>query len=284
MISIIIPLYNKNQSIIKTVGAVLKQSFTDFELLIVDDGSTDNSLNVVKRFKDGRIRLIAQENGGVSSARNTGIKNAKYEWIAFLDADDHWHKDFLKNVYGIIIKNEIELITTDFEKLDGKGKTIKKFISGVKGKVNFFDVSSSLGWHIVNMSAFCTTKEALLQIGGFNPAISHGEDMEVIEKIAKRGDVYLINKILSFYVQDSENRAMMIKPHPAKTWLYNFNAKTIGNTKENTYYKNRIMTNILNYIKSGNLEYSFILFNKHSTFISPLKFIRFLIKRGFNKF
>lgn len=88
MISVVIPLYNKEASIAQSLKSVLSQEYDDFEVVIVDDGSTDGSVDVVEAMNDPRIRLIKQENGGPSKARNTGVKNAKGEWILFLDADD----------------------------------------------------------------------------------------------------------------------------------------------------------------------------------------------------
>ena len=88
MISVVIPLYNKEASIKQALMSVLSQSYQEFEVVIVDDGSTDNSVAKVEEIQDSRIRLIRQENGGPSKARNTGVKNAKGEWILFLDADD----------------------------------------------------------------------------------------------------------------------------------------------------------------------------------------------------
>ena len=88
MISVVIPLYNKETSIAQSLKSVLSQEYDDFEVVIVDDGSTDGSVGVVGAINDSRIRLIKQKNGGPSKARNTGVKNAKGEWILFLDADD----------------------------------------------------------------------------------------------------------------------------------------------------------------------------------------------------
>ena len=88
--SVVIPLYNKERYIKRTLESVLDQTFTDFEILVVDDGSTDKSYEIIDSIKDPRIRLIRQENGGPSKARNRGIKEAKGEFIAFLDADDEW--------------------------------------------------------------------------------------------------------------------------------------------------------------------------------------------------
>ena len=102
MISVVVPLYNKKSSIKSTIESVLAQTYKDFELIVVDDGSTDGSADVVKSFDDNRIRLISKENGGVSSARNEGIREAKNEFISFLDADDLWDKDFLLEIDKLI--------------------------------------------------------------------------------------------------------------------------------------------------------------------------------------
>ena len=95
MFSVVIPLFNKAQTINDTLQSVLKQSFKDFEVIIVNDGSTDNSLEVVKSYYDSRIKIVSQKNNGVSAARNTGIRNSNFEHVAFLDGDDLWEPDFL---------------------------------------------------------------------------------------------------------------------------------------------------------------------------------------------
>ena len=91
MFSIIIPLYNKEDSVVSTVQSILHQSCADFEVIVVNDGSTDSSTERLAEISDKRIRLIDQDNGGVSRARNVGIENATSDYIAFLDADDQWH-------------------------------------------------------------------------------------------------------------------------------------------------------------------------------------------------
>lgn len=98
LFSVVIPLYNKEKSIEKTIQTVLDQTFHDFEIIVVNDGSTDNSRNIVKRIGDSRIVLIDEKNSGVASARNTGIRSAKGKYICFLDADDLWEADFLETV------------------------------------------------------------------------------------------------------------------------------------------------------------------------------------------
>lgn len=104
MISIVIPLYNKETSIAHSLKSVLQQEHPDFEVVIVDDGSTDNSVSIVELIQDSRIRLIKQENGGPSKARNTGTINASGEWILFMDADDEMLPNALKS-FQLCIEN-----------------------------------------------------------------------------------------------------------------------------------------------------------------------------------
>jgi glycosyltransferase involved in cell wall biosynthesis len=120
MFSIVIPLYNKELSIGNTIQSVLNQTYQDYEIIIVNDGSTDNSLHVVEQINDSRIRIITKPNGGVSSARNRGIKEAKYDWIAFLDGDDLWEKDHLEEITKMmqVYPNE-KVYVTSFEYSNG---------------------------------------------------------------------------------------------------------------------------------------------------------------------
>ncbi|MHC4882564.1 MAG: glycosyltransferase family 2 protein, partial [Planctomycetota bacterium] len=97
IVDIIIPLYNKAETVTRAVQSILEQTVTDWCLIIVDDGSTDNSLQNVRQFADPRIQIIEQENRGPGSARNRGIQEATATYIAFLDADDQWYPYCLEN-------------------------------------------------------------------------------------------------------------------------------------------------------------------------------------------
>lgn len=104
-ISIIIPLYNKVDSIYRTITSVLKQTYSNLDIIVVDDGSTDGSDEVIKNISDQRIRYLLKNNGGVSSARNFGVINATGEYIIFLDADDVFLPDAVEILFRSIIEN-----------------------------------------------------------------------------------------------------------------------------------------------------------------------------------
>jgi len=114
--SIIVPIYNREKYLKRSIDSILNQSFEDWELILVDDGSTDNSHEIMRSYDDIKIRCFFKENGGVSSARNLGIDNANGKYIAFLDSDDEFKKFHLENIYKFLKgKNyPICLVCTDF--------------------------------------------------------------------------------------------------------------------------------------------------------------------------
>lgn len=206
MFSIVIPLYNKEQSVTNTLQSVLNQTFTEFEVVIVNDGSTDNSVEKVEAFNDPRIRLIHQANAGVSAARNKGIEEANYEWIAFLDADDLWMEDKLEFVRNAISFNDnIELVLHAFETtIVHKNKTIINCYRKEQGVLSSLLLAIVDGLKIqtstvvVKKSLFENHKQLYFRLG-----VNNSEDREVWYKLAclKVKTVYLSN-VLSEYVVD----------------------------------------------------------------------------------
>ncbi len=117
--TLVVPLFNKAQYIAATLDAALKQSFTEFELIVVDDGSTDNGAAIVKAISDPRVRYIYQDNSGVSGARNHGISEARGDWIGFLDADDSIHPTYLASQRACIRSNsDCDFVATQYLHLD----------------------------------------------------------------------------------------------------------------------------------------------------------------------
>lgn len=128
LVSIIAPVFNVQQYLDEFIQSILKQTFMDFELLLIDDGSNDNSLGICKGYfeDDNRVKVFHQENKGVSNARNLGIKNASGKWISFIDPDDYVESDFLEKILSCLnINKDIDLVECYIKKFDDNGKNYK---------------------------------------------------------------------------------------------------------------------------------------------------------------
>lgn len=200
MFSVVIPLYNKELSIKNTIQSVLNQTFQDFEIVIVNDGSTDNSLQVVQQINDSRIRIINKPNGGVSSARNRGIKESKYKWIAFLDGDDLWLENHLIEYKKALEKepNINWLISGYTSVAKNKSRDIIHMNRGILENV-FEDLQKGLSIHT---SAVCIKRNLFQEYPDlfFREGLNNSEDREVWYKLCCIDkNPYYIDKSLSLY-------------------------------------------------------------------------------------
>lgn len=210
--SIVIPLYNKEPYIQRTIQSVLDQTYTHYEIIIVNDGSTDNSVSCVECVNDPRIRIISQENQGVSAARNTGIKHARYEYIAFLDGDDVWKSNFLESIKRLVDRYPREsFFATSFEKKERNGKVLEAVHRGIppakelwEGIVHDF-FYHSLNDMLVLSSSVVIAKEVFDRLGGFINGIRYGEDQEMWGRIAMEYSLVFTNKIGMCYNRDTNN-------------------------------------------------------------------------------
>lgn len=211
MISVIIPLYNKEQQIEETLKSVLDQSFERFEIVIVDDGSTDTSVEKVLMFRDPRIRLIRQENAGVSAARNRGVAEARFDFVSFLDADDCWKPNYLQTQYELSQKYpQCDVFACNYEFVHPDGSVhptiIRKLkITGQDGILdNYFEVASCSHPPLWT-SAVMVRKVALQQIGVFPVGIRSGEDLLTWTKLACQYQIAYSLPPQSQYVQLSSS-------------------------------------------------------------------------------
>lgn len=179
--SVIIPLYNKEKYIDNTLRSVLSQTFSDFEVIIVNDGSTDDSEKNVLAVKDSRIRYFVKENGGVSSARNFGIDKASADYIAFLDADDYWYPNFLKTIHNDILHFPGQSVFGSALEIETAKKTFPAQYSIEKAAqsqiVNYFDAS-------LRETAICPScavfhKRVFQNAGVFDDNMKIGEDTDL---------------------------------------------------------------------------------------------------------
>jgi len=140
-ISVIMPIYNVEAFVGEAVQSVLEQSFTDFELICVDDGGTDNSMDIVRGFSDERIRIVYQRNLGLAGARNSGIAHARGEFIALLDSDDVWHRDKLQLHYIHLTANpHIGVSFAGSRMIDREGKVLSVAMRPAIGQVSQRDI------------------------------------------------------------------------------------------------------------------------------------------------
>lgn len=210
-ISVIIPLYNKELFIKKTLKSALEQTFNDIEIIIVNDFSTDDSLSIVKAFTDKRIQVIEHsKNKGLSASRNTGIKLAKAEYVAFLDADDLWKPNFLKKIY-FLIENypKTSLYATKYEVLLDNDRTIEHQFNipnfETHGIVpNFFE--SNLNQSIFYPSCLCVKKTVFEEVGGYDESINYSEDVDFNIRSQANYLFAYYNKVLVTYLRVSENQ------------------------------------------------------------------------------
>lgn len=304
LISVIVPLYNKAFIIKKTLQSVLDQIYTDFEVLIVNDGSTDTSYEIVKKFDDSRIKILNQENKGAATARNTGVKNAKGKLIAFLDADDTWlpnHLETLVNLYydfpncGIYCNRYSILDSSNVEKKP-------HFINineNYRGVIpNYF--KSNKPFRIAITLNTLIPKTIIEEENFFSENVSNGQDLELWTKIALKHNIAINNVttcIYNYYISNSLSKTKISemklldfsqfekneKVNPdLKSFLdlyrleYGLHFKIIGEKEKAAFY--------LNNVDSTNKTYKIKLLLVTPSFIlrSLLKIKHWLRSKGFD--
>ena len=192
MISVVIPLYNKDSSIAQSLKSVLSQEYDNFEVVIVDDGSTDGSVGVVEAINDPRIRLIKQENGGPSKARNTGVKNAKGEWILFLDADDEMLPGAIE-YFAQKIKEHTEVDMFLGEVIINNGKSeylVRKYKEGFI----FNPFKAHVLGRLYQCSGTTVYRKSIVEKYPFDERVRRYEDLQRIFKLYREYSLYLCHK------------------------------------------------------------------------------------------
>lgn len=204
MISVVIPLWNKEKYIARTLQSILAQTYTLFEVIVVDDGSTDHSANIVRQFNDKRIRLIQQTNQGVSAARNRGIEEARYPYVAFIDADDEWLPEHLKTLEHLISNYpECKFYSTCYWlQINQNTPTVPNILfnrlpfkkEGIMD--NYFEIATGINAPL-NMSTIAVERTLLQKIGGFPLNIPSGEDIITFARLNNLTNIAYSTQITS---------------------------------------------------------------------------------------
>lgn len=231
MISVVIPLFQKVRHIERCLTSAhqsLLATSTPFEIIIVDDGSTDGSGDVAERWiaahnEDHRIKVIRQDNAGVSAARNAGWANSRYDLILFLDADDVWTRTHAQEILSLAQDfPEAVLMTTAWSVVNRNGDDVKHVFgvgSNKRGVLPCFFLAMATGPMIVSSSNAAVRKAALEQTGGFPEGVSHGEDKIAWGRLATLGPVAYSPEIGAVWRQDADNRSDTGTPRPAYSFL-----------------------------------------------------------------
>lgn len=235
-VSVVIPLYNKARHIRRAIDSVLAQTRPPDEVVVVDDGSTDGSAQMVAEIQDPRIRLIAQSNGGVSAARNRGVQEASGDGIAFLDADDEWNPSFLETVTGLRDRfPKAGIYATSYRLCDGKrvwrpahvdspadpqGGLMEDYFRSASGPAPFCSSSVMIPKPILN------------EVGLFPNGMAKGEDLCTWARIALRHPVAWSPQIGATYHLAADNRACGGVPPEPDLWMALALEKELRNGEE----------------------------------------------------
>ncbi len=264
-VSIILPSYNYENYIGKTIDSVLNQSYPNWELIIIDDGSMDNSLDVIKRYKDKRIHLFTQKNKGVSSTLNRGIRNSNCKYICFLDADDKYHPDKL-DAQVEYMNSGFDIVTTQVQVIDDKDE--ESPIEHFKMTWNLYDKKEIFGEdrvaNFLYKNYFCKSslmirKELFNKYGYFDPRLITAYDLDLWLRMIPSAKITRIDKILTYYRWHDKNETT-INNNRIRTELLlildNF-IKNIDTSTDDKLLK-KYLESINNCIKDNNLYKGFI--------------------------
>lgn len=240
-VSVVITTYNRAELLTLALNSAINQSFHDLEIIIIDDGSTDNTRAIVEEYarKDNRIKYFYQANKGISGAKNAGVKHATAEYIAFLDSDDIWEKEKTEKQMGVFKNNKIiNLVYTNANLIDIKNKCLNKFYIREEDKnIKPEDFLPKLLLRdFIPFSSIIVRRDIFAQYGDFMNDYEGAEDHEWLLRISRHGHFHYIDEPLTQYRLSSGNESWNLEKRHTKS-IKILNA-----------YKNKLPTMPLNYI------------------------------------
>ena len=218
--SVVIPLYNKEGTIVRTLNGVAEQEFKDFEVIIVDDGSTDNGVKLALSYSARfPLRVLSQENAGVSAARNRGVAEARGLYVAFIDADDYWQPSHLTDLNLVLKKfSGAKVISTQIERIiDGE----IRIPWGSHGISSFDIYDKFMRDEPINSSSLAIDRQFFIECGGYNSRSHFFEDVELYFRMAERiGRFYANYSVSAYYFKDDIRSATASKKYGYKDYAH----------------------------------------------------------------
>ncbi len=193
-VSVIIPTYNRAELVVKAVNSVLAQTFADFECIVIDDGSTDETLMRLQEIDDCRLKVLTRRNGGVSAARNQAVSSSSGEFIALLDSDDEWVEDKLEKQISFMVEEELQISQTD-EIWIRKGRRVNQCKKHEKPEGFFF--RRSLEMCMISPSCVMFTREFWDDVGPFDESMPACEDYDLWIRAGLKYPVGLLRERLT---------------------------------------------------------------------------------------
>lgn len=271
--SIIVPLYNKAQYIEHTLHSIANQTYQDYELIVIDDGSTDGSYEIAESMINNRInngRIIRQENSGVSVTRNHGVSISRGDYVTFLDADDWWEPTFLEEMTNLISEfPDAGLYGTSYYLIKNGRKRVAPIglSKGFKkGYINYCKIYSQSLCMPITSSSVAIKREIFNETEGFREGITLGEDFDLWIRLALKHPTVLINKPLSNYFQDipPQKRATRRLHDPSTHMLWNLDY--LSEEEKN----NQDLKILLDRLRAGGLFRYYLSRNYHPKALTEL--------------
>ena len=239
LISVIIPVYNVEQYLNRCVDSVINQTYKNLEIILIDDGSTDNSGKICDEYalKDNRIKIVHKQNAGVSSARNEGLKIAKGDYVGFVDSDDYIEKDMYEVLHNSLIENKTEISCCDFFAFNKKeNKYVPCFDTTINGVLSINETLNTKSGHGGNLWSKLYSKKVISDIR-FNENLSFGEDYMFVMNAFFKAKRIAFSKDAKYY------------------YYYNVNSVTRRQFFKKEYLKYiELYDNLVKYCKENKLQ------------------------------
>lgn len=219
LISVIVPVYNKERAFDKCVHSILAQTYSNWELLLIDDGSTDSSGAICDRYaeQDPRIRVFHKANGGVSSARNLGLDNAQGEWITYIDADDYFEPSALEILLSTALKYNTDIATANFQ-IECQNKKTPVCNSWKTQRIR----NNFRAWYFTSAipgPGAALFKKNVFQAIRFNESICRYEDAQLLFDVLRKHTMAYSPQFVMTYAQDYSSLSRQLS-HPEKDFIF----------------------------------------------------------------
>lgn len=286
LVSVIIPTYNRGDLIAETIRSVLRQSYKNLEIIVVDDGSTDGTAGIVKGIDDPRVRYIYQDNAGLPAApRNRGIRESRGEYIAFLDSDDIWLRDKIERQVEVLDRNpQVGLVYCRFEFFGAGFPPGKTFPDRAYSGYVFDRLARG---NFVPTVSVLTRREALIKAGAFDEArrLRAFEDYELWIRIARSFDFHFIDEVLCRFRMHSQNilGTDNLKSHlgAIRAFCSASDKLALPDSERKPAFSHHCLTTAMAWLETGNyLNFEIFLKRSLKECVSPMNFAIYVISQA----